>query len=608
MRRNTACLLGLAIVLFFAAGMRGEEPPKYTNESFARLSFVEGSVAVQRAPDAKPEEGVLNTPLEDGNIVSTAGGRAEVYFGKSNFARLDNNSGLEIMSLPKKDSNQVRLRVQKGSVYLSVFNLDQEKSIEVHSADASFYVLGEGLYRIDVQEKKKTDILVFNGMIEAAGEEGSQLLKSEQSLEASQGRFGSKPRRFFAVAEDGFDRWNESRDTKAMAFMAQGGNLPEELKDFGGELEEYGDWVYVRPHGWVWAPKNVGEDWRPYSNGSWVDLSIGMTWLPYEPWGWAPFHYGRWGWGAGIGWYWMPTSIWGPAWVSWGWGYDYWAWAPMSWYGYPGYLYGGVYYDHWDGDYPSHSRALTVVHKDQLRAKNVSRAALNSSTAKGLDKMTMTAQAPSVRSSQSGTVARSLAADGKVFPRREGQAGTGRLAGVNSRLGSSAMRGASPSGQAGQAERGRLTGPAQSGSQVGRSGAERRSRIEGAVTGGPSRRTEFGYPSSPNVSVRKFNTNTAGSRSSSIRSRFYDYLQGNRSSSRDSSMSRGSGSSRGSTTSRSRGSISSGSRGSSSGSRGSVSSGSRGSSSSGSRGSSSGPRGGSVSSRGSSGGGSRGRH
>jgi hypothetical protein len=409
------------------------------------------------------------------------------------------------------------------------------------------------------------------------------------------------------VAEDGFDRWNESRDSKVGAYVAKG-NLPEELRDFEGELDEYGDWVYVRPHGWVWAPNDVGEDWRPYNNGSWVDLSIGMTWLPYEPWGWAPFHYGRWGWGVGIGWYWMPTSIWGPAWVSWWWGYDYWAWAPMSWYGYPGYLYGGVYYDHWNGYYPAHSRALTVVHKDQLRAKNISRAALNPSSAKGLDKMTMTAQSPSVRNAQSGTVSRSVAADSKVYPRREGQAGTGRLAGVNSRLGSSATRGAAPSGQVGQAERGRLTGPAQSGSQVGRSGAERRSRIEGAVTRGLSRRTEIGYPSSPNISVRKFNTNTPGSRSSSVRSRFYDYLQGDRSSSRGSSMSRGSGSSRGSATSRSRGSISSGSRGSSSGSRGSVSSGSRGSSSSGSRGSSSGPRGGSVSSRGSSGGGSRGRH
>ena len=599
MRRNSAFLLGLTIVLFFSAGLRGEEQAKYTNESFARLSFVNGSVAIQRAPDAKPEEGVVNAPLEDGNAVTTAGGRAEIYFGKSNYVRLDNNSRLEIVTLPKKDANQVRLRVPKGSVYLSVFNLDKEKSIEVHTSDASFYVLGEGLYRIDVSENKKTEMLVFHGLIEAAGEEGSRLLKSEQSLEVSQGKFSSQPRRFFAVAEDGFDRWNESRDSKVVAYIAKG-NLPEELRDFEGELDEYGDWVYVRPYGWVWAPGNVDEDWRPYHNGSWVDLSIGWSWVPYEPWGWAPFHYGRWGWGAGLGWYWIPTSIWGPAWVSWGWGYDYWAWAPMSWWGYPGAVYGGIYYDHWTGYYPAHSRALTVVHKDQLRAKNISHSALSASSTKGLDKMNLTAQAPSVRPAESRTVSRSLA-DSKVFPRREAQGGTGRMAGIDSRLGSSATRGSAPSGQTGQVERGRLSGSPQEGSQLGRAGTGGSSRPQGTVTRGASRRNEFGYASSPEISVRKFNTGNPGSRSSSIRSRFYNSLQGSRSSSRGTSMSRGSGSSSGSASSRSRGSVSSGSRGSSSGSRGSVSSGSRGSSS--------GPRGGSVSSRGSSGGGGgRGRH
>jgi hypothetical protein len=598
MKRYSAFLLSLTIVFFFSAGLRGEEQAKYTNESFARLSYINGSVTIQRTPDAKPEEGVLNAPLEDGNIVATAGGRAEVYFGKSNYIRLDDNTRLEIVTLPKKDSNQVRLRVSNGSAYLSIYNLDQEKSIEVHTADASFYVLGEGLYRIDVHKNKKTDMLVFHGLIEAAGEEGSQVLKSEQSLEASQGRFGSKPRRFFAVAEDAFDRWNESRDSKLGSYVAKG-NLPEDLKDFEGELDENGDWVYVRPYGWVWAPNNVGDDWRPYYNGNWTWLSLGgWTWTPYEPWGWAPFHYGRWGWGAGLGWYWIPTSIWGPAWVSWWWGMDYWAWAPMSWWGYPGVLYGDMFYDHWTGYYPAHSRALTVVHKDQLRARNISAVALSGASARGLDKMNLTSQTPSIRPAESRIASRSLG-DSKVFPRRETQRNAGGLTGVDRGLAGSSLRGPERSGQSGQVDRGGLAGRTQDGSRVGRSGSDRSSRPQGTVTRGASRRNEFGYPSSPEISIRNFNTNNPGFRSSSIRSRFYDSLQGNRYSSRGSSMSRGSRSSSGSASSRSRGSVSSGSRGSSSGSRGSVSSGSRGSSS-GSRGS--------VSRGSTGGGGGRGRH
>jgi hypothetical protein len=566
MKKCSALLLGLVLVLFFSAALRGEEETKYTNDSFARLAYVSGKVFIQRISDAKPEEAVVNAPLEDGNKVMTNDGRAEVYFGKSNYARLDDNSALEIVTLPKKDVNQVRLRVLSGNVYVSVNNLDQEKSIEVHTQDASFYVLDEGLYRIDVRENKKTDMLVFHGVIEAAGESGSQLLRSEQSLEASRGRFTSGPRRFFAVAEDGFDRWNQSRESKLGATLAKG-NLPEELRDFEGELDEYGDWVYLRPYGWVWAPNNVGDDWRPYYNGSWTWLSLGgWTWIPYEPWGWAPFHYGRWGWGAGLGWYWIPTSIWGPAWVSWWWGPDYWAWAPMSWWGYPGVLYGGFFYDHWTGYYPGHSRALTVIHKDQLRARNISAVALRSGEVKGLDKMTLSARTPSLRPAERRLSAESLGG-GKVFPRRESLGKAGALTGVDRGLRGSSLRSPDRVNPAGAVGRGGQTG----------------------LTSGAVRKNGFGYPSSPNISIRKF-----GESSSSIRSRFYNYLRGNRSSSRgSSSWSRGTTSSRGSSASRSRGSISSGSR--SSGSR-----------SSGSRGSSGGSRGGSVS-RGSSGGGGR-RH
>jgi hypothetical protein len=582
MKKCSAFLLGLALVLFFSAALRGEEETKYTNESFARLSFISGKVFIQRAPDAKPEEAVINAALEDGNKVTTNDGRAEIYFGKSNYVRLDDNSSLEIVTLPKKDSNQVRFRVLSGNVYLSVNVLDQEKSIEVHAPDASFYVLGEGLYRIEVRENKKTDMLVFHGVIEAAGESGSQLLKSEQSLEATQGRFASRPRRFFAVAEDGFDRWNQSRESKLGSYIAKG-NLPEELKDFEGELDEYGDWVYQRPYGWVWAPNNVGDDWRPYYNGSWSWLTLGgWTWTPYEPWGWAPFHYGRWGWGAGLGWYWIPTSIWGPAWVSWWWGPDYWAWAPMSWWGYPGVLSDGFFYDHWTGFYPNHSRALTVVHKDQLRARNISAVALRSSGVKGLDKMNLTAQTPSLRPAERRLSAESLGG-GKVFPRRESLGNAGGLAGADRGLRGSSLRSpdrVSPSGLAG---RGGQTGSIQDESRIRRDGISPSSGPQGSPTRGTIRKNGFGYPSSPDISVRKFNIGSRGSQSSSMRSRFYNYLQGNRFSSRGSSSSRGTISSRGSSSSRSRGSISSGSRGSSSGSRGS-SSGSRGSVSRGSSG------------------------
>jgi len=49
------------------------------------------------------------------------------------------------------------------------------------------------------------------------------------------------------------------------------------------------------------------------------------------------YHYGRWGWRAGFGWFWVPGYVWGPAWVSWRWVNGYACWAPL---GPRGYVYG----------------------------------------------------------------------------------------------------------------------------------------------------------------------------------------------------------------------------------------------------------------------------
>jgi hypothetical protein len=48
-----------------------------------------------------------------------------------------------------------------------------------------------------------------------------------------------------------------------------------------------------------------------------------------ERWGWLAYHYGRWGFDASLGWFWVPGTVWGPAWVAWRWGDAYIGWAPL---------------------------------------------------------------------------------------------------------------------------------------------------------------------------------------------------------------------------------------------------------------------------------------
>ena len=98
---------------------------------------------------------------------------------------------------------------------------------------------------------------------------------------------------------------------------------------FYDQLSPYGSWTYVAPYGRVWIPA-VGYGWRPYYYGRWVLTDWGWTFASDDPWGWAAYHYGRWNFGVGIGWYWIPDTVWGPAWVSWRYGGGFVSWCPLG--------------------------------------------------------------------------------------------------------------------------------------------------------------------------------------------------------------------------------------------------------------------------------------
>lgn len=111
-------------------------------------------------------------------------------------------------------------------------------------------------------------------------------------------------------------------------------NDPSALTDFHGALDPYGNWVEDASYGTVWVPSPtvVGPDFTPYvSAGRWA-YDDDYVWVSDYEWGWAPFHYGRWVYGGGVGWEWIPGRTYSGAWVSWRWGLNDWpyvGWAPL---------------------------------------------------------------------------------------------------------------------------------------------------------------------------------------------------------------------------------------------------------------------------------------
>ncbi len=119
---------------------------------------------------------------------------------------------------------------------------------------------------------------------------------------------------------------------------------------FYDDLAPYGEWTDLAPYGYVWVPREAFSfGWRPYTWGRWIWTDMGWMFTSPDPWGWAAYHYGRWGFDPRFGWFWVPGTVWAPAWVAWRWGGNAIGWAPLP----PGFDFGpGGFYDFNELDIP----------------------------------------------------------------------------------------------------------------------------------------------------------------------------------------------------------------------------------------------------------------
>lgn len=259
-KMKKASLLAIAFIVSIPLGLMAQDEGFYPY-SYARLSYVNGSVYVQRTSDLGYEKGEVNLALVQGDKMGTENGQAEIHFGRRNYLRLDNNTKVEFAVLPTEGEERIKIHLTEGSAYFRVSHLALNKGIEVHTPDASFYVLEEGLYRFDVRVDRETEVFVREGSLEAAAEDGSALVREKETVTAADGRLLGDPEYYYS-REDGFDDWNGSRDAQ-LSQRSERQYLPSEIDEYEEELDQNGQWVYERPYGNVWVP-NVSyyDDWR----------------------------------------------------------------------------------------------------------------------------------------------------------------------------------------------------------------------------------------------------------------------------------------------------------------------------------------------------------
>ena len=335
----------------------------------ARIQRIEGDVALNNgdAAQAQNDQWIAatdNQPFSVGDRIYTRdNSRASLAFTGRNFARLNPNTSLDVLSLSE---DQTQLALRDGSAVFDVGYLDDGDLFEVATPYGAVDFQQPGLYNVGI-DNGQVLISVLSGLAQVVGLGGSgQISKGELLtlvgttaadvvLSQIDGRqagylvddyygyqypnyYDGRYRDYNAYLNDPyyFDPYRRN-----VSYQYVNSYIPG-LYD----LDYYGDWHNMDQYGYVWSPR-VDSGWMPYQSGYWyTDYPYGPTWVSSEPWGYAPYHYGRWAF-IGDRWYWVPdrtnvTPVYSPALVAFmPFGNDQIGWVPLA----PGDVYVPHYYD-----------------------------------------------------------------------------------------------------------------------------------------------------------------------------------------------------------------------------------------------------------------------
>lgn len=296
----------------------------------ARIQRVEGEVALNNsdAANAQNEQWIAateNQPFSVGDRIYTRdNSRASVAFTGRNFARLNPNTSLDVLSL---DDERTQLALRDGSAMFDVGYLDSGDLFEVATPYGAVDFQQPGLYNVGI-DNGNVLVSVLSGLAQVVGMGGTgQISKGELLTLVG------------TTAADVVLSQLDGRDAGYMVDDYYGYQYPQyydgRYRDYNtylndpyyfdpyrrnasyqyvnsyipglDDLDYYGDWRNVDGYGYAWSPR-VDAGWTPYQTGYWyTDYPYGPTWVSSEPWGYAPYHYGRWAF-VGDRWYWVPDN------------------------------------------------------------------------------------------------------------------------------------------------------------------------------------------------------------------------------------------------------------------------------------------------------------
>ena len=333
-------LMAVAVALIAAVGvgfwMKQEQTASAEELPYAaRIQRVDGEVAFSDSlpntkaadPNAEWIAATPNQPFSEGDRIYTRdNSHASLAFSGRNFARLDQNTSLDVVSLGDR---RTQLALRDGSAMFEVGHLERNELFEVATPYGAVNFDQPGLYNLGFDNNGGVLVSVLSGLARVVGQSGSgEISKGEMltlvgqaATEVALSRLNNEDA---GNQVDDYYRYQypnsyDGRYNKYDAYLSDpyyydpyrsGASYKYASSTIPGinDLDYYGDWQNVAGYGNAWRPR-VDSGWVPYQQGQWTnDYPYGPTWVSSEPWGYAPYHYGRWA-NVNNQWYWIPEGV-----------------------------------------------------------------------------------------------------------------------------------------------------------------------------------------------------------------------------------------------------------------------------------------------------------
>jgi hypothetical protein len=295
----------------------------------ARIQRVEGDVALNNSASTENDQWIAatdNQPFSVGDRIYTRdNSRASLAFTGRNFARVNPNTSLDVLSLSDR---RTQLALRDGSAMFDIGYLNSGDLFEVATPYGAVDFQQPGLYNVGI-DNGQVLISVLSGLAQVVGLGGSgQIGKGElltllgtTAADVVLSRINGRDAGY--LVDDyyayQYPRYYDGRYRDYNAYLSDPYYFDPYRRTVSYQyvnsyipglydLDYYGDWRNLNGYGYAWEPR-VDSGWMPYQTGYWyTDYPYGPTWVSTEPWGYAPYHYGRWAF-VGDRWYWVPDNV-----------------------------------------------------------------------------------------------------------------------------------------------------------------------------------------------------------------------------------------------------------------------------------------------------------